>query len=733
MSFDKVKARRNAERFLAQGKIKAAIGEYKQLVDNDPKDFTILNILGELYVKNSEQKEAINCFTRVAEHYNQQGFAQKAIAIYNKIARLQPDSIEISSKLAQLYQIKGSFAEARTHYLSLAAQYENKGQKIEALAIWKQIAELDPNNNEIYLKIAETYQQQEQLEEAVKAFNEGGLRLAKQNKHEEALAAFSRALEISPDDFAALNGMVKSQISLGYSDDAAKKLEEILEKQPGNKEIIYLLTDCYIDLNKPMDAERVIVRLVQLEPANYPKLLELIEIYLKVNDFDSVNRILLITAENLLANGQSEDLLKWLNEILARNPESLEALRLLARYYSWHRNESELKLTLERLAEAAHLEGNAEDERYALSQLVLIVPQEEEYARRLQEISPEHDFSPVEPLFENTVEENRTEDVPSFENFAILHGESEFQPQSVSVESFESFQTFENEYSGHAETGNGNGSYEYPVEATIVETNETLYEAQFAGAEDQYSNAGIEPAAELRIQEQVQGVRFYIEQGYRDFAEKELRDLEESFGDLPEVSELRKTFEETFQNSDSPKDFETEKTSEENVVLDDFAPNPPTQNGFNLDSFDDFKNALGLDETAASIQDDYETHYHMAIAYQEMGLMEDAVREYQNAINLVSPGDGTRRFFQCANLLGLCFMEKQMPTLALIWFSRANETADLSEEERHGLLFEMANAYEVGGEPEKAVEYFEKIYAYDVDYREVGKRLENLRMINFSS
>ena len=101
MSFDKIKAMRNAERFLAQGKIRAAINEYKRVVESDPKDFTTLNMLGDLHAKASDTKEAVKCFSHVAEYYGQQGFSQKAIAIYNKISRLNPGSLEISAKLAE--------------------------------------------------------------------------------------------------------------------------------------------------------------------------------------------------------------------------------------------------------------------------------------------------------------------------------------------------------------------------------------------------------------------------------------------------------------------------------------------------------------------------------------------------------------------------------------------------------------------------------------------------------
>ena len=83
------------------------------------------------------------------------------------------------------------------------------------LAIWKQIAELDPNNTEIYLKIAETCLQEEQFDEAAQAFTESGLRLLKQEKIELALDSFTKALEIKKDNLRALRGLVKAQISLG--------------------------------------------------------------------------------------------------------------------------------------------------------------------------------------------------------------------------------------------------------------------------------------------------------------------------------------------------------------------------------------------------------------------------------------------------------------------------------------------------------------------------------------
>lgn len=722
MSFDKVKAMRSAERFLAQGKIRAAINEYKQVVEYDPRDFTTLNMLGDLYAKNSEEKEAVGCFRRVAEHYGRQGFAQKAIAVYNKISRLQPGSLEVSAKLAELYQMKGSIAEARIHYLTLAESYQGKGKKLDAVAVWKRIAELDPTDTSIYLKIAEVYWQENQREEAVQAYTEAGARLAAQNNHEAALTAFSRALEIIPTDAAALEWLIKTQITLGFSEDAAKTLENILLEQPDNKEIYYLLADCYLDMNNPSEAERIITGLLQREPADYPKLLNLTEVYLKNNDLESAVRILLVTSEQLLVVGKAEELTKWLDEILERNPEQIDALRLLVRVHSWQRRGEELKAALERLSEVARATNAIDDERYALSQLILAAPQERRYAERLQQIITEHGYVEVEPIdvVFSEADLTNTDETSTFEHFQILRNDEE--------EPITSFETFETMYSNgdiselNSEEITQNGSSDFYDDARIVE--EDLPKAESA-PEEAPEAVKLTPSEEYMLQQELEGIEFYIAQGYRDFAEKSLDELEKKYGNRADLAKLRELLDDSLQTLAEKTKPETENITAEPANESDSDKNG-NRKGFDILS--EFKDELGLeDDRDSQPESDYETHYHIAIAYKEMGLMEEAIKEFQDAINLVHPDDGTRRFFHCANLLGLCFMEKQMSNLAIMWYRRALETRNLNDEEQQALLYEIANAYETGGEEDKARDYFEKVYAVDVDYRDTSRRLQNLQ------
>src|SRR5437667_2500101 len=344
MSFDKTKAMRNAERYVAQGKINAAISEYRAVVDNDPRDIATLNMLGDLYAKTSEKRKAVDCYLQVADHYNKQGFAQKAIAIYNKVSRIQPESIEVSAKLAELHKIKGSLDEAPPHYSTLAEHYQKNGRRIEALAMYKQLALLDPNNTDVCLSLADSYLRENQKDDAVEAFAEAGARFARQNRHEEAIRALMKGYDIRPTDLRILDGLVKAQTALGRAYKAASVLEEILAEEPYNRDVLYLLIECCIDSQNAAGAEKAVIKLVEIEPANYPKFLELIRIYLNTNDPESAARILTMSSEYLLAAGQSDECGKWINEILERDPNQLSGLRLLSRYNSWLKGETGIRL-----------------------------------------------------------------------------------------------------------------------------------------------------------------------------------------------------------------------------------------------------------------------------------------------------------------------------------------------------------------------------------------------------
>ncbi|HYJ92366.1 MAG TPA: tetratricopeptide repeat protein [Pyrinomonadaceae bacterium] len=681
MTFDRSKAMRNAERFIAQGKIRSAIDEYKQVVRHDSRDYITLNMLGDLHVKESNENEAIRCYNQVAEYYAKQGFSQKAIAIYNKIARLRPESPEVSEKLAELYKSKGSVSEAKSHYTTLAEHYLKKGYRTEAYAIWKQIGILDPNNTQVFITLAEAYLEDNQLDEAAEAYCEAAGRFSRAGDHTASVDALNKALAINASNVNCLNSFVRELSELGRTDEAVERLEDILKTNPRNREVARLLIDCHINCGRPDDAEAVLIKLAEWEPSNYDKFLDLVKMYVERGEASSASRALTMCSEHMLMGGQSEELETYINTTLAIDSDDLASLRLLARFHSWKRDKDGLQETLIKIATVAKEASSVDDERYALSQLTILIPHQTEFSDRLNELNELHGF--VDNPFDNRIIQeqfNGTDSQYEFEtNFAIT---SEVSAVTIDAQI---------ERDGHA---NGNGKPD------IVEMFDAEIQNLDVEGADIIEDEILTPKYETELDKELESIRFYLENEYFELASRTLEELRQRFGNLPEFNE----FDVRLKSA----------VAEQN-------------NGSKPLDIAEIRNEFGIDDLDPIIDDgDYDTHYQMGIAYQEMGLTEEAIKEYQDAVALVRPNDGTKRFLQCANLLGHCFMESGMANLALTWYRRALETNNLTDDEKQGIWYELARAYEADGDVENAGRYFEQVYAENVDYRDVGECLKRI-------
>src|SRR6185295_11753929 len=213
MAFEKAKVIKAAEKFLSQGKISAAIKEYRQIIKNDPDDLTTLNMLGDLLARAGEKEEAATCFLRIAEHYREQEFRLKAIAMYRKIEKLKPRDPAIANELGDLYAAQGLIADARTQYLVVADAYTRAGQSRQTLKVLHRIADLDPHNTEIRLKLAEGYLKEDMPAESSKAFTDAASRLLETSQFEKSLQAYAKALELRPNDRVALKGLVSAHVA----------------------------------------------------------------------------------------------------------------------------------------------------------------------------------------------------------------------------------------------------------------------------------------------------------------------------------------------------------------------------------------------------------------------------------------------------------------------------------------------------------------------------------------
>jgi tetratricopeptide (TPR) repeat protein len=754
MAFDKAKVLKAAEKFLSQGKINAAIKEYRQIVDNDADDLTTLNMLGDLYVRSNKNQEAISCFERIAEHYSAQEFNLKAIAMYKKIERLRPRDPVIALKLADLYANQNLVHDARAQYLVVVEAYTKSGDNKRALDILHKIADLDPNNTEVRLKLADGYLKENMRRESAAAFVQAANRFHQIGSHDQALDAYNKALQLVRDDREALRGMLETHIARGTAFEAAEVLERVVETREDDTELVSMLARAHLEAEDPKGAERATSLLMAQDASNYTQFLPVTRLYLKTGEADETIRILSTIIERMLAGREERELLEIVNQVLERNPDHVAGLRMLVRIHWWQRDMDALRSSLERLAESAEASELVDEERYALTQLVRLAPDEQRYLDRLnllgglQEETTE-DFAPIpeEP-------DEPQGDVPQFETFAVVDEDDQAgHVAPVITDEFEtnaaSGSTFSDPTASFAdlnddETFATSATDFQEVDFNIVTTPETPVAAVEQGPEDEGRHENV-------MRQELESVDFYIAQGYSDIAVDTLEMLERQFGQHPEIQSRR---EKLAQRDEQPVEASAvfEFGSAEDLAT--ATPVPAETITFDSDSAyaslagDDGNNAgaakpvaMGIDaglaelfeefraaEEADEVREDFETHYNMGTAYKEMDLMDEAIQEFQTSVNLVKPSDGTSRYLQCCNMLGHCFNQKGMPEAAVLWFKKGLQAPGHSEDEYQALRYELASAYEQLGDLKQAREFYTEVYGVDVSYREVAEKLSQLRL-----
>lgn len=203
-------------------------------------------MLGDLLTRAGEKEEAISCFSRIAEHYRDQEFRLKAIAMFKKIEKLNPGDPTTAKTLAELYAAQGLIVDARAQYLIVADAYSRAGDSKSTLKVLHKIADLDPHNTNIRLKLAEGYLKENMNGEAAKAFGQAAGRLLENGAFEESLTAYSKALEMRPNDKELLRGVASAHAALGTSEDAAELLENVVAASPDDPELISMLAEAYI-------------------------------------------------------------------------------------------------------------------------------------------------------------------------------------------------------------------------------------------------------------------------------------------------------------------------------------------------------------------------------------------------------------------------------------------------------------------------------------------------------
>jgi tetratricopeptide (TPR) repeat protein len=383
MSLNKSKVLRSAEKYVLQGKIPAAIDEYRKVVDADPSDLTTINTLGDLYVRAGRIQDAISNFSRIADSYREGGFTLKAIAMLKKISKLDPTNVETAMKLANLYSQQGLLVEARQQYLQVADAYARKGETRKALEAYQKIADLDPSNTSVRMKLGEIYSREGFTEQAHESFIMAGSEFLRKGDTEQALNANLKAISVKSDSMQALTAIATIYTQHGQIDRAINLLCDAFERNPGDIELLTILGRTYLQASMMDDAERTFLSLVELDRNRYHYLLEVGRRFLQMGDLDRAAEQIDGCLDVLIGKREEDKAIDFLRKILDRDMNHVGALKRLAQIFLRIREDHNVIATLNSLVEAAMRKGDDEEAIEALKELARMEPDEPMHLQRL--------------------------------------------------------------------------------------------------------------------------------------------------------------------------------------------------------------------------------------------------------------------------------------------------------------------------------------------------------------
>lgn len=228
-----------------------------------------------------------------------------------------------------------------------------------------------------------------------------------QKRTDEAEAILNKAILNNPEDFDAKINLVKFSLQNRPPENSENIIKEFIKQQPDNYELKELLAQVYISFDKKDDAKALLRSIVEKQPESYSGLAarnSLAVMLLSEDNRDQAETLLgeifeiepsntqaLITRAKLsIIDGNSKDAITDLRTAIKNDPESIEALKLLA---ATQESEGSVQLALDNYKKILSINSRDQDILLAASRLSLSEGESknaEMFLNRILSLNPIH-------------------------------------------------------------------------------------------------------------------------------------------------------------------------------------------------------------------------------------------------------------------------------------------------------------------------------------------------------
>lgn len=229
MGLDRQEALKTADKLLQQGKVDRALHDLKRLAREAADDPLTINRIGDLLARHGQFEEAVRHYRGIGAKFAQGGFLAKAVAIYKKIHRLDPEDVEALMSLGTLYLKQKLPGEARGYLLAAADHCLSEKNYDGAREVYERLVVAEPDLPAHRARLAETLALAGRDADAGEQLVELGAKLLERDQVEDAERSFQRAAELLPGRPEPVVGRSRCLARAGDGAQALRVLEDAVE------------------------------------------------------------------------------------------------------------------------------------------------------------------------------------------------------------------------------------------------------------------------------------------------------------------------------------------------------------------------------------------------------------------------------------------------------------------------------------------------------------------------
>ena len=737
---DKASIIKEAQKYLSRGQLDKAIAEWEKLTKEYP-DASTFNTLGDLHLKNGNKAKAIESYHQAANFFQQEGFALKALALYKKILNINPADNGALLALAELNEAKGLVNDAVSLYLAAADSLARGGEKEKYFGICQKIVSLSPSNIPLRTKLADLHLKEGRTSEALKEYFSIAQLSAEDGDTEQAISFYRKILGLEQSNRQALLELSSVYEKIGDSERAIAVIKESMHVLPGDTEVLLKASEVYGSAGKFDEARDYLEQVTASEPANLRARKMLGDLYVKEGNRHRAWDEYLPVLDDILLEENHEKAIRMLESF--RDIDPVETGKRLVTLFMQRGEHQSVVQQLQALGDIFLRDGKQREALNYYREAFKILPGDEVLKDKVIEL--EKDLGKEHIAIE---EEKSLEEALIEADIYIRYGLTD-----KALESLETFRQTEPEnvdlrlklkqiytelgntseavaeclalHRLYEESGDTINSTQMIRDAFVIDREDPRL-AEFASLDsaDQGEAGAVPQEATIDdYDEEIAEADFYARQGLTDEARKILERLHTLFPENMEVNQklsaLQQVAEETAAaEAEMPAQRqESQSPGAEPHVGAGSTPVEPSSEGNVMAIFDEFKKGLEKEIEA----EDYETHYNLAIAYKEMGLLDDAIREFQVALN------DPKRFVHSSNMLGICYAEKGLYQLAIDVFKNSLARIKERDEAYWTMMYDLAEVYEKEKNIEEALDAYQQVYGWDPQFRETSEKVNTLK------